>query len=56
MNHQIMRCDWLRISSVPAKITSKFSPSLSLSLSLSTDMTNSGGKLMYLFSEGRLKQ
>lgn len=52
MNHQIMRCDWFRISSVPAKITSEFS----LSLSLSTDMTNSGGKLMYLFSEGRLKQ
>ena len=51
-----MRCDWFRISSVPAKITSKFSLSLSLSLSLSTDMTNSGGKLMYLFSEGRLKQ
>ena len=47
-----MRCDWFRISPVPAKITSKFSPSLSLS----TDMTNSGGKLMYLFSEGRLKQ
>ena len=31
MNHQIMRCDWFRISSVPAKITSNF-PSLSLSL------------------------
>lgn len=30
MNHQIMRCDWFRISSVPAKITSKFSLSLSL--------------------------
>lgn len=32
MNHQIMRCDWFRISSVPAKKTSKFSLSLSLSL------------------------
>ena len=30
MNHQIMRCDWFRISSVPAKITSKFSLYLSL--------------------------